>query len=97
MLDQASVDAARTHNDIWRPWLADQLAKLGLTVTPSVANFLLVHFKNAAAANDFLTKRGIITRKMVAYGLPECLRISIGTEAECRAVVDTLAAFVKQG
>jgi histidinol-phosphate aminotransferase len=55
-----------------------------------------VHFKNAEAANDALTARGIITRKMAAYGLPHCLRISIGTEEECRAVADVLAAFVKQ-
>jgi histidinol-phosphate aminotransferase len=97
ILDQPAVDAARTHNDIWRPWLAEQLTRLDLTVTPSVANFLLVHFKNAEAANDFLTGRGIITRKMVAYGLPQCLRISIGTEEECRAVADALAVFVKRG
>jgi histidinol-phosphate aminotransferase len=55
-----------------------------------------VHFKNAEAANDFLTGRGIITRKMVAYGLPQCLRISIGTEEECLAVIDALSVFVKQ-
>jgi histidinol-phosphate aminotransferase len=93
--DVASFDAARTHNDIWRPWLTEQLTKLGLTVTPSVANFLLVHFKDAEAANQYLLKRGIITRKMVAYGLPKCLRISIGTEDECRAVAATVAAFLK--
>jgi histidinol-phosphate aminotransferase len=97
VLDQASVDAARTHNDIWLPWLAEQLTRLGLTVTPSVGNFLLVHFKDAEAANAHLTKHGIITRKMGAYGLPQCLRISIGTEDECRAVVETLAGFVRQG
>jgi histidinol-phosphate aminotransferase len=118
--DVAAFDAARTHNDIWRPWLAEQLTQLGLTVTPSVANFLLVHFgaageaasakqphgaageaasakqpHDAEAANQYLLKRGIITRKMVAYGLPQCLRISIGTEEECRAVAATLAAFLK--
>jgi len=95
--DQAAFDAARTHNDIWQPWLAERLTRLGLTVTPSVANFLLVHFKDADKANDCLLARGIITRKMAAYGLPHCLRISIGTEAECRAVADTLAGFVKAG
>jgi histidinol-phosphate aminotransferase len=97
LLDQAAFDAARTHNDIWQPWLTAQLTGIGLTVTPSVANFLLVHFKDADAADRHLLAHGIITRKMAAYGLPNCLRISIGTEDECRAVVDTLAAFVKQG
>jgi histidinol-phosphate aminotransferase len=93
--DQAAFDAARTHNDVWRPWLAEQLTALGLSVTPSVANFLLVHFADAEAASDYLMKRGIITRKMAAYGLPKCLRITVGTEDECRAVVDTLTAFLK--
>jgi histidinol-phosphate aminotransferase len=97
LLDQAAVDAARTHNDVWRPWLAGELARIGLTVTPSVANFLLVHFRDAEAANDHLQRRGIIARRMAAYHLPQCLRISIGTEDECRAVADALAAFVKQG
>src|SRR5258706_10440147 len=73
--DQAAFDAARTHNDVWRPWFAEQLGKLGLTVTPSVANFLLVHFKNGEAAADYLTSRGIITRKMAGYGLPQGLRV----------------------
>jgi histidinol-phosphate aminotransferase len=95
--DQAAFDAARTHNDVWRPWLAEQLTRIGLTVTPSVANFLLVHFKDADAANAHLVRHGIITRPMAAYGLPQCLRISIGTEDECRAVVDTLAALVGRG
>ena len=97
LLDQAAFDAARTHNDVWRPWLTEALKRIGLTVTPSVANFLLVHFKNAEAANEHLQRHGIITRKMAAYGLPDCLRISVGTEDECRAVADTLTAFVKQG
>ena len=95
--DQAAVDAARTHNDVWRPWLADALSRIGLTVTPSVANFLLVHFSDAEAANAHLLRHGIITRKMAAYGLPQCLRISVGTEDECRAVAEALAALVKQG
>ncbi len=95
--DQAAFDAARTHNDIWRPWLTEALTRLGLTVTPSVANFLLVHFKDAEAANDHLLRHGIIARKMAAYGLPNCLRISVGTEDECRAVVDAVGALVKQG
>lgn len=97
VLDQPAMDAARTHNDVWRPWLAERLGGLGLTVTPSVANFLLVHFADANAAYDFLAARGIITRKMAAYGLAQSLRISIGTEDEVKAVAEALASFVQQG
>ena len=69
---------AIAHNDQWLAWLTSELAALGLTVTPSVGNFLLVHFpkdqrRNAPAADEFLTNRGIVLRRMEAYGLPGAL------------------------
>ncbi len=97
--DVAAVDRAREHNDIWRPWFERELVRLGLAVTSSVANFVLVRFpakpRDADAAFAFLKSRGILTRGMRAYGLPEHLRISIGLEDEMRAVVDAIAAFLK--
>jgi histidinol-phosphate aminotransferase len=97
LADVAAVDRAREHNDIWRPWLERELGALGLQVTPAVANFLLVRFpakpKDAVAAFAFLQSRGIVTRTMGAYGLPEHLRITIGLEDEMRAVVAALADF----
>lgn len=97
--DIASVDRAREHNDIWRPWLERELEALGLAVTPAVANFVLVHFgtgrKGSDAAWSFLQSRGILTRRMGAYGLPEHVRITVGLEEEMRAVVAALADFLK--
>jgi histidinol-phosphate aminotransferase len=97
LADVAAVDRAREHNDIWRPWLERELGALGLHVTPAVANFVLVRFaakpKDAAAALAFLQSRGILVRKMGAYGLPDHLRISIGLEEEMRAVAAALADF----
>jgi histidinol-phosphate aminotransferase len=97
--DERHVDAARTHNEIWRPWLADRLAALGLTVHPSIGNFLLVGFpaapeRSADAAYALLERRGLIARKMGAYGLPDCLRITVGLEEEMRATAAALAAFM---
>ncbi len=97
--DRAFMDMSRSHNDVWRPWLADRLTGLGLTVTPSVTNFLLVHFpadgaRNADRAFEHLAARGAIVRKMGAYGLPGALRITVGTEPEVRAVADALAEFM---
>ncbi len=80
--DVASIDRARTHNDIWRPWLERELEAMGLELTPSAANFVLIRFppeRNARAAFEFLKSRGILTRRVAAYGLPEHLRITIGT------------------
>lgn len=96
LADAHHVARARAHNDRWLPWFRDALAALGFESAPSVGNFVLVRFPkeaDAAAACDHLNARGIIPRRMGAYGLGDCLRITIGLEAEMRAVVDALAAF----
>ena len=90
---------SRTNNDIWLPWLSAELGKLGLKPLPSVGNFLTVGFgskERAAAANDWLMNDGLIPRMIAGYGLPEHLRITIGTEAEVKAVRASLARFVAQ-
>lgn len=97
--DRAHVETSVAHNERWLPWLTAELGELGLAVTPSVANFVLVHFprengRNAEAANAALQARGIIVRRMGAYGLPGALRITIGTEAENRATVAALQEFM---
>lgn len=97
--DKAHEEASAVHNERWAPWLSAELQKIGLDVTPSVANFILVHFKKdggktADAADKFLKERAIIVRKVGAYGLPDCLRITIGTEADNRAVASALGEFV---
>ena len=97
MADIAHTDASRTNNDIWLPWLSAELTKLGLKPLPSVGNFLTVSFgskERAAAANDWLMKDGLIPRMVGGYGLPEFLRITIGTEAEVKMVRDSLTKFV---
>jgi histidinol-phosphate aminotransferase len=99
--DTAHQDKSVVHNDTWLPWLTDKLTALGLAVTPSVANFVLVHFpaapgRSAADADAFLRENGIVVRRMEGYGLPNALRISIGTGPQCEAVASTLAAFQSQ-
>jgi histidinol-phosphate aminotransferase len=97
--DTAHMEAARTHNEKWLGWLTDEVRKLGLTVTPSAANFLLIHFpvtkgKTAAEADEFLTSRGLILRRVSAYHLPEALRMTVGTEEANRLAVKALAEFM---
>ena len=97
--DVACVARARAHNDRWLPWLSERLAALGLPLTPSVGNFVLPRFPDeprhdADAAFDFLQARGIIVRKMGAYGLPRHLRITIGTGEEMEAVAAAMAEFM---
>lgn len=99
MADTAHIDAAASHNEIWLKWLTGEITQLGLKVTPSVANFLLIHFpagaaKGAAACDDFLKSKAIILRRVAGYGLPNCLRLTVGTEEENRKVVAALGEFM---
>jgi histidinol-phosphate aminotransferase len=99
MEDWAHVEAAVRHNEEWLPWLTAEIGKLGLEVTPSVTNFILIHFpgdrgRDAGAANEFLKSRGIILRRVGGYGLPGALRLTVGTGEENRTVRDALADFV---
>jgi histidinol-phosphate aminotransferase len=92
--DVEHVEASRAHNERWLAWLTQQLGGLGLEVPPSAGNFVLVRFADKAradAAYGFLQSRGIITRLMGGYGLPESIRITVGLEEENRALVDALA------
>ena len=99
MQDQAFIEKAAGHNDVWLPWLIRELSALGLGVTPSVGNFLLVHFshdagRNAAAADAFLASRGVVARRMEAYGLATGLRMTVGSEEANRALVAALKDFL---
>lgn len=88
------------HVDQWRSWLSQQLGGLGLEVVgPSATNFVLVGFptapgRTAGDADAYLSARGLLTRRVLNYGLPDHLRITIGLEEHNRAVVDALAAFM---
>ncbi len=98
--DDVHVGKAIEHNERWLPWMAAKLAGLGLEVTPSVGNFLLVHFpatagRTAPEADAFLTSRGLILRRMDAYGLSGALRLTIGDEAANEAVVAALKEFMQ--
>jgi len=97
--DTAHVDQARAHNTRWLAWLTEEIGKLGLPVTPSAANFVLIHFpetkgRTARDADVFLTKRGLILRQVGAYKLPNALRMSVGTEEANRLVVQALKEFM---
>ncbi|MEE9208930.1 MAG: aminotransferase class I/II-fold pyridoxal phosphate-dependent enzyme, partial [Kiloniellales bacterium] len=97
--DRDHVLRSRRHNARWRAWLIERLAALYLRPYPSAGNFVLVRFpgdpeRSAAAALAHLKENGILVRAVGAYGLPDCLRIAIGTEDETRATAEALEAFV---
>jgi histidinol-phosphate aminotransferase len=99
--DVGHQERSREHNTRWLAWLTEEIGNLGLKVTPSVANFVLIHFpqekgRTAKDADAFLTERGLILRQVGAYKLPHALRMSVGTEEANRLVVQALAEFLRQ-
>lgn len=99
--DRAFVDASRAHNAQWRQWLNDEVAALGnhgLRAVPSATNFLLILFEGALTAEAAfrgLMEAGFITRWLPGQGLPNALRITIGTEQETRGVAAALRALAE--
>ncbi|QLC22674.1 histidinol-phosphate transaminase [Parasphingopyxis sp. CP4] len=100
LFDQDFVEMSRSHNQKWRDWLAARIAAMGnagLRAIPSETNFLLILFDgalSAEAAYEGLMERGYITRWLPGQGLPDGLRISIGTEEETRGVAAALEGLV---
>lgn len=99
--DDAHLAKALEHNDHWLPVITAELEALGLTVTPSVGNFLLIHFpqtkgRTAAEADAFLSDRGLILRAVGAYGLGDCLRLTIGSEEANLHFISSIKEFMSR-
>jgi histidinol-phosphate aminotransferase len=89
---------AVAHNSKWLPWITEEIRKTGLRVDDSVANFVLIHFpkgeKNAQAADAYMMQHGVILRGVASYGLPDCLRMTVGTEEQNRLAVSLIQQFM---
>lgn len=97
--DREHFSASVKHNSQWLPWITAEIRKAGLRVDDSAANFVLIHFppegeKTAVKADAFLTQNGIILRGVASYGLPDCLRMTVGTEEENRLAVSRIQQFM---
>lgn len=94
--DTAHTEKCRVENARCRDWLANALAEVGVPSDTSTANFILARFADeaeASACDEHLRSAGIIVRKVAGYGLPNCLRITVGDEAGCRRVAHAVAQF----
>lgn len=92
--DQEYVSWCRSQNTKLKDWMTAELAKLGVPCDFSHGNFVLARFQDASEADlvdEFLQTKGLIVRKVGSYGLPHCLRITIGDEVACKRVVKAIA------
>ena len=98
--DKRFVKRCSAENSKWRNRLATDLARTGVPTDRSFANFVLARFPgpgDAAACDAHLRSRGILVRRMDHYKLPNCLRITVGGEDACHAVVAAMTEFSGRG
>jgi len=94
--DTGYVNQCRAVNTAQRARLAEGMAALGVPSDPSQGNFILCRMGDAAtakAADAHLKSKGIIVRLVAGYGLPDCLRITVGSEVDVSRVLDAMADF----
>ncbi len=93
------LEKGRTHNREQRTRLTSGLRAAGIRVWPSEGNFVLADFDTPAraeAADAALRRSGVIVRRVAGYGLPHCLRITVGTAEEVELVIDLLTGFMAE-
>ncbi|NOX74855.1 MAG: histidinol-phosphate transaminase [Alphaproteobacteria bacterium] len=98
VLDVAYTAHCKAENAKWRGWLRDELAEIGIASDEAHGNFVLARFgsvEQAQGADAHLRKAGIIVRQVKGYGLPECLRITVGDEQSCPLLIGALTEFMK--
>ena len=95
--DDAHLDATRATNREGLAFLEETFRGMGLELVPSFANFSLVRTGNGAAVCQALQKAGVITRPMGGYGLPDWIRVSVGTMDENRKCIEALKPALEKG
>ena len=99
MRDRDHVARCQAENARMRNWLAEALAEKGVASDTSCANFILARFadaETAGACDDYLKGQGLIVRRVAGYGLPNCLRITVGDEASCRRVAHVIGQLMAE-
>jgi histidinol-phosphate aminotransferase len=96
LAERGWVERCRAHNSAERARMTKTLHDAGIGVTPSEGNFVLADFRSparAAAADAYLRARGVIVRSVAGYGLPHCLRITVGQTEENDCLIEALTTF----
>ncbi|RDW13194.1 histidinol-phosphate transaminase [Paracoccus thiocyanatus] len=99
MRDREHIARCQAENARMRAWLAEALAEKGVPSDTSCANFILARLADAemaGACDEYLKAQGLIVRRVGGYGLPQCLRITVGDEASCRRVAHVIGQFMAE-
>lgn len=97
--DFGHIKKCRENNSQERVLVTHEVQRLGLKVTPSAANFVLMHLqdktKSMASIVNNLMRHGVIVRPVANYGLPNAARVTIGTPSENQLFLRALAEVIK--
>lgn len=93
--DHEFVERCRRENQSGMARLEEGCRQLGIKFVPSAGNFLLVQVGDGMRVFEALQQQGVITRPVKGYGLPEWLRITVGTPAQNERLLTQLAAIVR--
>lgn len=93
--DTEFVERCRRENRAGLAQLGEGFKQLGLEFVPGQGNFLLVKVGDGTAVFDALQRQGVITRPVKGYGLPEWLRVTVGTREQNERLLRTLAGVMK--
>jgi histidinol-phosphate aminotransferase len=88
--DEAHLRETKRVVDEGRAYLQEQFAEMRIRFVPAVANFLMINVGDGGAVFEELLKRKIIVRPLKGYGLPDWVRISVGTMEENRKLIAAL-------
>ncbi|MDO5705264.1 MAG: histidinol-phosphate transaminase [Paracoccus sp. (in: a-proteobacteria)] len=100
VLDRDFTAFCRGENARLRDFLRQSLIQMGVGCDESHANFVLARFagpEQARACDAALREAGILVRRVDGYALPDCLRITVGTEDDCRRVIAVIGDFMQGG
>jgi histidinol-phosphate aminotransferase len=93
--DDAHLQKTKRVIDEGRAYLQKQFAEMRISFVPGVANFLMVNVGDGCAVFDQLLRRKIIVRPLKGYGLPEWVRISVGTMEQNQKLIATLREVIR--
>jgi len=95
--DKAHMEETRRVTRVGRNFLQSEFLDMDLEFVPSHANFVLVRVGDGKKVFEALLRRGIIVRAMGSYGLPEWIRVSVGTMAQNERFVSELRDLDREG
>ena len=97
--DEKHINDSININKTGYKYITTQFRKMNIKYIESVTNFITIIFENSNSADkcyNFLLSQGVIVRYLIGFGLPLCIRVTIGTEEENLIFINTIKIFIKE-